>query len=338
MKAREIASRARCGPRVRVVRRDALEQDVGIGLEPHDFPEPGGLRWLDTERPSVHLGPPPSRSQHVQAAIGGDAVEPGAHRGAGLEGREALPGGQQRLLQRVLGVLDRAEQPVAMHLDLAPVRIHQLCEGDVVARMCPGDQVCHRVSILPSPLPPDHRPHRYRHRHARKWAPAAQIADERGVSTCDIAAPARSGPTRGADDAEKYVFAYRAPKDYVPGRPEAIKTWTEFRTGLGDRVVDFGNPVFEASTVGTLRRPHPPRRLLVHHRGRPRVRGGAGEGFAHPRCRRRRRGGGDHRTGVRRGRHVRGLESSPTGAADVSRERRSRENVRPELVPRTAPM
>ena len=49
----------------------------------------------------------------------------------------------------------------------------------------------------------------------------------------------------------KYVFAYRAPKDYVPGRPEAIEAWAEFRTGLGDRVVDFGNPVFEASSVGT---------------------------------------------------------------------------------------
>lgn len=48
----------------------------------------------------------------------------------------------------------------------------------------------------------------------------------------------------------KYVFAYRAPLDYVPGRPEAIVAWTEFRTSLGARVVDFGNPVFEASNVG----------------------------------------------------------------------------------------
>jgi hypothetical protein len=48
----------------------------------------------------------------------------------------------------------------------------------------------------------------------------------------------------------KYVFTYRAPLDYVPGQPDAIAAWTEFRTSLGDKVVDFGNPVFEASSVG----------------------------------------------------------------------------------------
>jgi hypothetical protein len=48
----------------------------------------------------------------------------------------------------------------------------------------------------------------------------------------------------------KYLFAYRAPLDYVPGQPEAIAAWTDFHAALGDNVVDFGNPVFEASTVG----------------------------------------------------------------------------------------
>jgi hypothetical protein len=48
----------------------------------------------------------------------------------------------------------------------------------------------------------------------------------------------------------KYVFAYRAPKDYVPGEPGAIAAWAEFRTSLGDKVIDFGNPVFEASSLG----------------------------------------------------------------------------------------
>ena len=49
----------------------------------------------------------------------------------------------------------------------------------------------------------------------------------------------------------KYVLAYRSPKSYVPGQPDAVAAWNEFRTNLGDKVVDFGNPVFEASNLGT---------------------------------------------------------------------------------------
>jgi hypothetical protein len=49
----------------------------------------------------------------------------------------------------------------------------------------------------------------------------------------------------------KYVFAYRSPKSYVPGQPDAVAAWNQFRIDLGDKVVDFGNPVFEASSLGT---------------------------------------------------------------------------------------
>ena len=49
----------------------------------------------------------------------------------------------------------------------------------------------------------------------------------------------------------KYVFAYRAPNTYVPGNEDAAAAWVEFRASLGDRVVDFGNPVFESSNLGT---------------------------------------------------------------------------------------
>lgn len=48
-----------------------------------------------------------------------------------------------------------------------------------------------------------------------------------------------------------YVFAYRSPKSYLPGQPDALSTWNEFRTNLGEKVVDFGNPIFEASSLGT---------------------------------------------------------------------------------------
>ena len=49
----------------------------------------------------------------------------------------------------------------------------------------------------------------------------------------------------------KYVLAYRSPKSYAPGQPDAVAAWNEFRANLGDKVVDFGNPVFEASNLGT---------------------------------------------------------------------------------------
>ena len=39
------------------------------------------------------------RATRVEAPVGGDAVEPGAERGASLEPSEALPSGQQRVLE-----------------------------------------------------------------------------------------------------------------------------------------------------------------------------------------------------------------------------------------------
>ena len=47
----------------------------------------------------------------------------------------AAPGAQQRLLDDVLGVLGRAEHPVAVHLERPPVRLDQLAERPLVARL-----------------------------------------------------------------------------------------------------------------------------------------------------------------------------------------------------------
>lgn len=50
----------------------------------------------------------------------------------------------------------------------------------------------------------------------------------------------------------KYVFAYRAPQVEAPGQPdpEAVAPWMEFRESLGEKVTDFGNPVFAPSSLG----------------------------------------------------------------------------------------
>jgi hypothetical protein len=52
-----------------------------------------------------------------------------------------LPGGQERLLDGVLSVLGRAEDAVAVQLQLPPVPFDQLGEGVRVAGLCPGDKI-----------------------------------------------------------------------------------------------------------------------------------------------------------------------------------------------------
>jgi hypothetical protein len=80
-------------------------------------------------------------AQHVEAAVGGDGVQPGPQRGAALELLEPAPGGQQRLLQQVLGVLERAEDPVAVQLQLAAVGAGQLGKRALVAALGAGEAV-----------------------------------------------------------------------------------------------------------------------------------------------------------------------------------------------------
>jgi hypothetical protein len=48
----------------------------------------------------------------------------------------------------------------------------------------------------------------------------------------------------------KFVFSYRMPEDYRPGRPDSIASWTAFFAGMGDHVVDRGQPVSEAAELG----------------------------------------------------------------------------------------
>jgi hypothetical protein len=73
--------------------------------------------------------------------VGRDPVEPGADRRPGLEPGDVVPGGQERLLDGVLGVLGRAEDAVAVRLQFTPVPLDQLGEGIRVAGLCPGDQI-----------------------------------------------------------------------------------------------------------------------------------------------------------------------------------------------------
>jgi hypothetical protein len=123
-------------PRRRV--GDSFEQDVGIGLEPDRLDPTCRLRRVTH---GWYLpGTARSCPQRVQAAVGRDPVKPGAHGRSALERLEATPGGQQCLLDHVLGVLHRAEDPVAVQLQLAPVGFGELAKCLVV----PGARPCER--------------------------------------------------------------------------------------------------------------------------------------------------------------------------------------------------
>jgi hypothetical protein len=79
-------------------------------------------------------------TQRVQAAVGRDPVEPGAHGGPALERLEVPPGREQRLLHHVLGVLQRTEDAVAVQLQLAPAEFGELAKRLLV----PGPRACER--------------------------------------------------------------------------------------------------------------------------------------------------------------------------------------------------
>ena len=77
-----------------------------------------GRRRTEIHRPSPAL----AALQHVEAHVGGDAVQPGTHGGATLEGVRGAPGPQQRVLNGVLCFGHRTEHPVAVARELGPVQ------------------------------------------------------------------------------------------------------------------------------------------------------------------------------------------------------------------------
>src|SRR5215211_7594315 len=152
--------------------RDVLQEDVRVRLEPDRLGPAGGLGRLNH---GLYL-PWTARSvaQRVQAAVRRDPVEPRAHRGSALEGLEPPPSRQQRLLNEVLGVLNGAEDPVAVDLQLPPVRIGELSKraraSAASPSTSPGTSSSHRLvpsrssPISSAPPPGMDRPFRSRNR------------------------------------------------------------------------------------------------------------------------------------------------------------------------------
>ena len=47
-----------------------------------------------------------------------------------------------------------------------------------------------------------------------------------------------------------FLFAYRMPKDYTPGRPDAVAAWTAWFAGMGASAADQGQRAFESASLG----------------------------------------------------------------------------------------
>jgi len=78
-----------------------------------------------------------SASRHRLAATRYSQVRTEARPSNPARPGQALPG----ILQRVLSILHRAQEPVAVHLQLTPVGINELAKRLPVAVLRPGEQV-----------------------------------------------------------------------------------------------------------------------------------------------------------------------------------------------------
>jgi hypothetical protein len=103
-----------------------VEQHVRERLEPPRVGQGGGLR------------PAGFTAEEVEAAVGGDLVQPGSQR-APVELADCTPCGQQSLLKHVLGIVERAEGPVAVRQQFAPVGVDELAEGLAIPGLGTGE-------------------------------------------------------------------------------------------------------------------------------------------------------------------------------------------------------
>src|SRR6266566_3767275 len=145
----------------------------------------------------TELGGPrtPSRDSG-EADVCGDGVQPGAELRAWLVAVGALPRAQHRLLERVVGVVERAEHSVTVEMERPPVWLDQERERLLVHRL--------RDATRPAGWADPHR------------APSTRRAGRRGVSRRAPRNGCRPGP-----DGIRCVAIGGSPGAFTPG------AWTE---------------------------------------------------------------------------------------------------------------
>ena len=157
-------------------------------------PGVGGRRTREVHR----TGPAVATVEHVEAHVGGDAVEPRPQLRAALEAVVGAPGAHHGLLHRVLGLERRTEHPVAVGGELAAVPLQDVLDRAVAAVEPRFGDVGHVRRVVLG------RGHAMRtasgpgtHRCPRIWCPGTT-----GAARCSPAArstpPGRSSPPRRA--------------------------------------------------------------------------------------------------------------------------------------------
>jgi hypothetical protein len=104
-----------------------LEQGVRVRLKPGHLAQARGFGRHEG-RGGRGGRPPTGIPDRVATPVRRDPVQPGPHRGAALEVGQAAPRRQERLLEHVLRVGERAEEAVAVDSQLGSVRLDQLAE------------------------------------------------------------------------------------------------------------------------------------------------------------------------------------------------------------------
>ena len=101
-----------------------LDPRVGIRLDPQRRLPLLGL-VVDRQDPLRASG------DRVEADVGGDPVQPRAQRAASAEPGQASPRAQERVLERVVGVVQRAEHAVAVRVQVSALLLDEVIEGGV---------------------------------------------------------------------------------------------------------------------------------------------------------------------------------------------------------------
>jgi hypothetical protein len=119
-------------------RRDRLEQPIRIRLQPRKVARGQKRRGRIARRGHLRRQHPRRLSaKHVETCVRGDPVEPGPKREAPVraEAGALAPSAEKRLLDEILGVLERAEHPIAMNLQLPAVALEESDEARLLARV-----------------------------------------------------------------------------------------------------------------------------------------------------------------------------------------------------------
>jgi hypothetical protein len=218
-----------------------------------------------------------------------DAVQPAPKRRPLPEAWQALPGRQQRLLEQVLGVGQRAQDPVAVHLQFAAVRLDQLAKRRAVPGSGTREQLGGYLLILVSTS--SYGPgHKCRHRSGRKaGARPPSSCSGRCLHDRDQLSRLVPGPLTGAGPMPTFVLTYRMPVGYVQADP---RLWPRGQPGstawaMACPTAATQSPSRPSSATAERR---PASGLQLRHRRGYGVSVSAGQGIPGSAARRRRRG------------------------------------------------